>query len=51
VGLFNIAPASCQPFGTWNFELVSGFLENLCTPGLGHEAGHSPPSSAKVKNE
>jgi hypothetical protein len=43
--------ASCQHFGTWNFEVSSGFLGSLCTPGLGHEARHSPASSAKSKNE
>ena len=46
-----MAPASCQHFGTWNFEVLPGFLVSLCTPGLGHEAVHSPSSSAESRNE
>jgi hypothetical protein len=26
--------ASCHPSGTYNFEVVPTFLENLCTPEL-----------------
>ena len=48
---FGMAPVSCQHFGTWNFEVSSEFLRSLCTHGLGHEAGYSPASSAKSKNE
>jgi len=46
-----MAPAPCQYFGTWNFDVSFGFLGSLCTLGLGHEAGNSAASSAKSKNE